>query len=76
MLEELHSEKCQGRMKEILEGDRHAGFPIPKEFEDYEVMSEIHRLVEPEDPWTFRKGALDIARNMGCNLSRPSTDLI
>eukprot|EP00435_Cladocopium_sp_Y103_P037254 s938_g9.t2 len=68
LLEELDSEPCLRRKEAILQGDSHAGFPWPPEWEEHDareaLLEEFQRRFEVEelkDPWTFRtfKGKKD-----------------
>ena len=76
LLEELDSEPCLGRKEAILQGDTHAGFPWPPEWEEHEareaLLEEFRGKFEAEelkDPWTFRgrekRCAQQICRDTG-----------
>lgn len=69
LLEELDSEPCLGRKEAILQGDTHAGFPWPPEWEEHEAREALleefrgkFEVEELKDPWTFR------GREKGCKM--------
>ena len=54
LLEELKSEVCLSRKEAILQGDTHAGFPWPREWEEQKAREALLEEFQLEDPWTFR----------------------